>query len=134
KVVMSDDSRRVRFGTFELDLRSGDLWRAGKRRTLQEQPLAVLKVLLDHPGEVVTREDLCRPLWPDGTFVDFEHGLNAAIKRLRDSLGTDAGGAGLIQTVPRRGYRFTAAVEAVEDPKSEPESPPRPTWLTTWRA
>jgi eukaryotic-like serine/threonine-protein kinase len=134
---MSDGSRRVRFGTFELDLRSGDLWRAGRRRTLQEQPLAVLVVLLEHPGDVVRRDDLCALLWPDGTFVDFEHGLNAAVKRLRDSLGTDPEATGLIETVPRRGYRFTAAVELVEDPKPEPgpkPTPPRTSWLTTWRA
>jgi DNA-binding winged helix-turn-helix (wHTH) protein len=108
---MNEQSRRVRFGPFELDSRSGELWRNGRRVNLQEQPLAVLRALLDQPGEIVKREDLFRLLWPSDTFVDFEHGLNAAIKRLRDALGDNADVPRYIQTIPRRGYRFVDAVE-----------------------
>lgn len=124
---MTDDIRRVRFGTFELDLRSGDLWRNGQRRTLQEQPFIILKVLLDHPLDVVRRDELFRALWPDQAHGEFEHGLNAAVKRLRDTLGDDLEAACLIETVPKRGYRFTVASEPVAPvtlpalPEREPE-------------
>ena len=96
----------VRFGTFELSLRSGELRRRGLRVALQEQPLRILMALLERPGEVVTREDLCRRLWPEGTFVDFEHSLNAAVRRLRVTLGDDADVPRFVETVHKRGYRF----------------------------
>src|SRR3989442_14101892 len=101
----------VRFGPFELDVRSGDLRMDGLRVGLQEQPLQILTVLLERPGELVTREELRQRLWPADTFVDFEHGLNAAVKRLRDSVGDSADTPRFVETVPRRGYRFVAPVE-----------------------
>ena len=80
-------SGSFRFGVYELDLHSGELRKSGARLNLQQQPLQLLSVLLEQPGELVTREELRKRLWPDDTFVDFEHGLNAAVKRLRDTLG-----------------------------------------------
>ena len=96
----------VRFGIFELHARSGELRRQGRRLPLQEQPLRILTALLERPGEVVGREELCRRLWPDGTHVDFEHSLNAAVRRLRQSLGDDAEVPKFVETVHKRGYRF----------------------------
>ena len=109
-------SQRARFGPFELDLRSGELTNNGRRQTLPEQPLALLKALLERPGELVTRDELRHQLWPGDTFVDFEHGLNAAVKRLRDVLGDSADTPRFIETVPRRGYRFVAPVEGNGQP------------------
>src|SRR5579871_3544184 len=99
-----------RFGVFEVDLRSGELRRNGIKVKLQEQPLQVLGQLLERPGEVVTREDLRKHLWPADTFVDFDHSLNAAIRRLRDALGDSAENPTFVETVARRGYRFLAPV------------------------
>jgi len=101
----------VRVGAFELDLRSHELRSPAGRRRLQEQPFEILRALVAAPGAIVTREDLCRGLWPDGTFVDFEHSLNAAVKRLRAALGDNAIEPRYIETVPRRGYRLIAGVE-----------------------
>jgi TolB-like protein len=98
----------VRFGTFEIDLRSGELRRSGLRIVLQEQPRTVLLALLEQPGEIVAREELCARLWPRGTFVDFEHSLNAAVRRLRLALGDHADIPRFIETVHKRGYRFLA--------------------------
>jgi TolB-like protein/Tfp pilus assembly protein PilF len=103
----------VRFGTFELDDRSRELRDGGRRQRLQEQPYEVLRLLLERPGDVVTREELRQRLWPDGTTVDFEHSLNAAVKRLRAVLGDAAGAPRFVETLPRRGYRFVARVEPV---------------------
>ena len=100
--------RLVTFGVYELDLNSGELRKSGSRLAFQQQPLQLLSVLLERPGELVTREDLRKRLWPDDTFVDFEHGLNAAVKRLRDTLGDSAESPRFVETVPRRGYRFIA--------------------------
>jgi Tol biopolymer transport system component/DNA-binding winged helix-turn-helix (wHTH) protein len=113
-------SRVLRFGAFELDLRAGELRKQGVRTRLQEQPLQVLLLLLARPGEVVTREELREKLWPADTFVDFEHGLNAAVKRLRDALGDSADSPRFIETLPRRGYRFLLPVDgpARETPPS----------------
>ncbi len=105
----------VRFGVFELDRRSGELRKAGVRINLQEQALQVLTSLLERPGDLVARDELRRRLWPNGTFVDFEHGLNAVINRLRETLGDSADSPRFIQTVPRRGYRFIAPVEGAVD-------------------
>ena len=104
----ADSPRLVTFGVYELDLHSGELRKSGSRLALQQQPLQLLSVLLERPGELVTREDLRKRLWPDDTFVDFEHGLNAAVKRLRDTLGDSADSPRFVETVPRRGYRFIA--------------------------
>jgi TolB-like protein/DNA-binding winged helix-turn-helix (wHTH) protein len=94
------------FGPFEVNLRTGELRKRGVRVWLQEQPLRILVALLERPGEIVSREDLCRRLWPQGTFVDFEHSLNAAVRRLRVTLGDEAEVPRFVQTVHRRGYRF----------------------------
>jgi Tol biopolymer transport system component/DNA-binding winged helix-turn-helix (wHTH) protein len=104
-------SSPIRFGVFEVDLPSGELRRQGFKVKLQEQPLQVLVMLLERPGEVVTREDLQKKLWPGDTFVDFERGLNRAINKLREALGDDAESPHFIETLPRRGYRFLAPVE-----------------------
>ena len=101
----------LRFGAFELDARSGELRRDGHTVLLAEQPLRLLLALLDRPGQVVTRDELRRQLWRDDTFVDFEHGLNAAVKRLRDALGDSADSPQHIETLPRRGYRFIGPVD-----------------------
>jgi TolB-like protein/DNA-binding winged helix-turn-helix (wHTH) protein len=98
----------IGFGPFEINLRTGELRKRGIRLALQEQPLKILAALLEQPGEVVTREDLCRRLWPNGTFVDFEHSLNAAVRRLRIALGDEAETPKFVETVHRRGYRFLA--------------------------
>src|SRR5262245_6614237 len=104
---------RYRFGLFELDTRSGSLQRDGVTIQLQEQPLQVLLVLIEHPGAIVTREELRRRVWRDETFVDFDHGLNSIIRRLRDALGDQADDPSFIETLPRRGYRFLVPVEPV---------------------
>src|ERR671912_719036 len=109
----------VRFGVFELDLNTGELRKAGARINLPEQPFQVLEALLDRPGELVTREELRQRLWPSDTFVDYEHGLNAVVNRLRDTLGDSADRPRFIETVPRRGYRFIAPVEG-PDPDPTP--------------
>src|SRR5688572_27233009 len=105
-----------RFATFEVDLRARELRKGGIRIRLQDQPFEILAVMLERPGEVVTREELRERLWPAGTFVDFEHSLNAAIKRLRAALGDDADNPRFVETLHRRGYRFIAAVESEGQP------------------
>ncbi len=117
----------LRFGSFELDVRSRELRKDGKSVRLQEQPFEILRMMLERPGHVVTREELAARLWPDGTFVDFEHSLNAAVKRLRAALGDEADNPRFVETLPRRGYRFIAALDdgdAVE-PAAAPGSAPR---------
>ncbi len=104
-------AHRTRFGAFNVDLRSGEVYKHGIRMKLQGQPFQVLAVLLEHPGDVVTREELRQKLWPADTFVDFDTGLNSAIKKLRDVLGDSADEPRYIETLPRRGYRFIALVE-----------------------
>ena len=106
------DGKR-QFGVFELDLHAGELRRSGTKVKLQEQPFQVLSLLLEKPGEVVTREELRDRLWHADTFVDFDHGLNAAIKRLRNALGDSADNPTFVQTVARRGYRFLAPVSTI---------------------
>jgi TolB-like protein/Tfp pilus assembly protein PilF len=105
-----------RFATFEVDMRARELRKGGIRIRLQDQPFEILAVMLERPGEVVTREELRERLWPAGTFVDFEHSLNAAIKRLRAALGDDADNPRFVETLHRRGYRFIAAVESEGQP------------------
>src|SRR3974390_2021270 len=108
----------VRFGTFEADLVSGELRKNGMLIRLQEQPFQVLAMLLERPGEAVTREELRTLLWPSDTFVDFDHSLNTAVNKLREALGDAASNPRFIQTVARRGYRFLAPVQV-----GEPETP-----------
>jgi TolB-like protein len=103
--------QRIRFGLFEVDTRSGELRRQGSRINLQDQPFQALVLLLQHPGEMVSREELSKRLWPEDTFVDFERGLNKAINKLRAALRDDAEKPRFIETLPQRGYRFIAPVE-----------------------
>jgi TolB-like protein/DNA-binding winged helix-turn-helix (wHTH) protein/Flp pilus assembly protein TadD len=107
---LRDSPSVFRFGDFDLDLASAELRRNGIRIQLQSQPLKILALLLEHAGEVVSREELRENIWPDGTFVDFEHGLNTAIRKLRKALDDDAANPKLIETIPRAGYRFIGEV------------------------
>jgi TolB-like protein/tetratricopeptide (TPR) repeat protein len=111
---------RLRFGAFELDVRSRELRRGDRLVRLQQQPFEILRMMLERPGDVVTREALRRRLWPDGTFVDFEHSLNAAVKRLRAALGDDADNPRFVETLPRRGYRFIGHTLASDEADAEP--------------
>ena len=108
--AQNGNSSSVRFGVFEANLASAELRKSGQKIKLQEQPFQVLTILLENPGEVVTREQFRATLWPADTFVDFDHGLNAAIKRLRDALGDSADSPRFVETLARRGYRFIAPV------------------------
>ncbi len=99
-------TRRYRFGIFEVDSATGELRRNGVRVKLHSQPLQVLFMLLDRPGEMLTREEICRELWPAGTFVDYEHGVNSAVNRLREALGDKASNPRFVETLARKGYRF----------------------------
>jgi cholera toxin transcriptional activator len=107
-------ARRYRFGTFEADAATGELRRQGVRVRLNSQPFQLLLLLVERPGELLTREEICRELWPGGTFVDYEHGVNSAINRLREALRDTAGNPRFIETLARRGYRFVAPVERFE--------------------
>ena len=111
-----------RFGLFEADLGTGELRKRGRKVALQDQPFQVLALLLQHPGEIVSREDLQRVLWPADTFVEFEHGVNTAIKKLRQALGDSADNPRFIETLPRKGYRFIAPVnyQPIPTPASIP--------------
>ncbi len=114
----------ARFGPYRVDFRAGELHKHGIRIRLQDQPLQILALLLKFPGEVVTREELRQKLWPEDTFVDFDHGLNNAINRLREALNDSADEPRYIETLPRRGYRFIAALEADIPPgPAEPAAP-----------
>jgi DNA-binding winged helix-turn-helix (wHTH) protein len=120
---------RYRFGAFELDSATGELRRSGLRVKLHSQPFHVLLMLLDRPGEMLTREEICRELWPEGTYVDYEHGVNSAVNRLREALGDQARNPRFVETLARRGYRFLAPVQRVvleEEPAAPPESPAPP--------
>jgi TolB-like protein/DNA-binding winged helix-turn-helix (wHTH) protein len=108
----------IRFGPFEADLASRELRKEGRKVKLQEQPFRVLSMLLAHPGQVVTREQLHQALWPADTFVAFDHGLNTAIKKLRQALDDSADGPGFIETLPRQGYRFVGVVSMPAETKS----------------
>src|SRR5437868_10279000 len=110
-------TRVIRFGEFEADLRSGELRKSGVRIKLHQQPFQVLAVLIERAGDVVSREELKSRLWGSDTFVDFDVGLNSAIKKLRDALGDSAESPNYVETLPRKGYRFIAPVS--ELPSSE---------------
>ena len=120
----------IRFSVFELDLEAGELRRNGSKIRLQEQPLQILVSLLERPGKVVTREELRRKLWPADTFVDFDHGLNAAIRRLREALDDSAETPRFVETVARRGYRFIAPVQGITPANLRPPvaASIRPRW------
>lgn len=105
--------RRYRFGVFEADAATGELRRQGIRIKLNAQPFQVLLLLLERPRQLLTREEIARILWPDGTFVDYEHGLNSAVNRIREALGDTAGNPRFVETLARRGYRFVAPVERI---------------------
>ena len=109
---MSTQARVARFGPFEADLRTGELRRAGRTIELQELPFRILAALLERPGELVTREELRATAWPDGVFLDFEHGLNKAVNKIRRALGDRADEPRFVATLPGRGYRFLAAVHS----------------------
>src|SRR5271168_4253314 len=118
---------RLCFGVFELDLRAGELRKHGLRVRLQEQPFQLLAMLLEHAGEVVTREELQKKLWPADTFVDFDHGLNKAISKIREALSDSAESPHFVETVARRGYRFLAEVKVVDAvPVHSPELTTQP--------
>ena len=102
---------RIAFDRFDVDLRSGELRKNGRRLRLQEQPFQLLALLLERPGEVVTREEICRKLWQADTFVDFDHSLGTAINKIREALGDSADHPRFVETLPRRGYRFVGKIE-----------------------
>src|SRR5215471_4056449 len=119
---------RLSFGIFEVDRESGELLKRGSLLRVQEKPLQLLLLLLEHPGEIVLREDLQRRLWPNGTYVDFDKGLNTAVKKLRYALGDSPDKPVFIETIPRRGYRFIAPISGngflpEEPPAVEPIFP-----------
>jgi cholera toxin transcriptional activator len=105
------EKKTITFGVFELDVTAGELRKGGMRLRLQGQPFQVLLLLLERAGEVVTREELQQSLWPSDTFVDFDHSLNTAINKLRETLGDSASSPRFIETLARRGYRFIAPVQ-----------------------
>src|SRR6185437_13057222 len=117
---------KLTFGLFEVDLESGELWKAGFRVKLQTQPFKVLAALLERPGQIVTREDLQLRLWGRDTVVDFDHSLGTAINKIREALGDSADNPRYIETLAKRGYRFIAPVNVLHTPAStvnEPISP-----------
>jgi len=126
----------VRFGDFEFDPRTGQLRRGDTLIKLQQQPAKILALLVSRPGEVVTRQELAREVWGSETFVDFEQGLNFAIRQIRAALGDDAEGARFLQTLPKRGYRFITLEDALSDPAySLPDSyvgEEGTSWLDHW--
>ena len=109
----SGSARRFRFGTFEADASSGELRRQGIRIKLHAQPFQILVMLLERPGEVLSREEISQALWSDGTVVDYDHGVNSAVNRIREALGDTASNPRFVETLARRGYRFVAPVEAI---------------------
>src|SRR5215471_4930879 len=114
-------SRRVSFGVFDIDLETGELRKHGLRIRLQRQPFEVLALLIERAGDLVTREELQQKLWPANTFVDFDHGLNKAINKIREALGDSADAPRFVETVARRGYRFLADVKVYAPPVATPE-------------
>src|SRR5271169_169727 len=117
-----ESPQRVLFGLFEADLQSGELWKAGKRIKIQSQPFKVLSVLLEHPGEVVSREDLQLRVWGKDTIVDFEHSLGTAINKIREALSDSAENPRFVETLARRGYRFIAPVTFSQGRASAPRT------------
>jgi len=133
-VITPSPPRVVKFGVFEVDFEAGEIRKAGVRQKLAGQPFQVLQVLLEHPQEIVTREELRERLWPGNTFVDYELALKKAVNRLREVLGDSAESPRFIETVPRRGYRLLGAVEAVHRTENLPASATLPsTRRTPWK-
>jgi eukaryotic-like serine/threonine-protein kinase len=124
--VLHPQTRFLRFGPFELDIRAGELRKHGIRIKLREQPVQVLVMLLEHPGEVVLREEIRLRLWPDNTVIEFDHGINTAIQKLRNALGESGDNPRYIETVARRGYRFLGEVQQPAEPQSKPATKPAP--------
>jgi DNA-binding winged-HTH domains len=112
----------LRFGTYELNPHSGELRKAGVRIKVQQQPLKLLEILLEHPGKVVTREELRACIWPDESFGDFDQAVNVAVAKLRGALSDSADNPRYIETIPRRGYRFIAEVAVLARDSEKPES------------
>ncbi len=121
--------RVIRFGVFQADLRTAELFKNGRKIKLQEQPFQVLGMLLEKSGEIVTREELQRKLWPADTFVDFDHAINIAVKKIRDALGDSANTPRYIETLARRGYRFIYPVEWLPLDTPRPVPAPSPSWI-----
>jgi DNA-binding winged helix-turn-helix (wHTH) protein len=119
-------ARRNRFGAFEADAATGELRRQGILIKLNAQPFQVLLMLVERPGQLLTREEISRELWPGGTFVDYEHGVNSAVNRIREALGDTAGNSRFVQTLARRGYRFVAPVERIGPSESQSAASSRP--------
>jgi DNA-binding winged helix-turn-helix (wHTH) protein len=107
----AQSSKLLRFDAFEVDLRAGELYKGGRKIKLQDQPFQVLAMMLERQGEMVTREEMQKRLWPADTFVDFDHSLNTAIKKLRQALGDDKKKPRYVETLPKRGYRFLGTVK-----------------------
>jgi DNA-binding winged helix-turn-helix (wHTH) protein len=107
------EARRYRFGAFEADAATGELRRQGVKVRIHAQPFQVLMMLVERQGEVVSREEISRELWPEGTFVDYEHGVNSAVNRVREALGDKANSPRFVETLARKGYRFVAPVERI---------------------
>jgi DNA-binding winged helix-turn-helix (wHTH) protein/Tol biopolymer transport system component len=119
--TVNNGNRTIRFGAFEADLPSGEIRKSGSRVKLQDQPFKVLQILLEHPGDLVTREELQSRIWPEDSFGDFDHAVNVAVGKLRAALGDSAENPSFIETVPRRGYRFVATLdEAPVDTHPQP--------------
>ena len=120
--LTSRRARLYRFGPFELDVRAGELHKHGIRLRLREQALRLLLLMLEHAGEIVLRDEIRFRLWPNETVVEFDNGINTAIRRLRDVLGESAEKPRYIETMARRGYRFLGEVETVDEPLPAPRS------------
>src|SRR5580693_4569485 len=116
-------SRTIRFGAFEADLHSGEVRKSGNRVKLQDQPFKVLQILLERPGDLVSREELQTRIWPEETYGDFDHAVNVAVGKLRTALGDSADNPSFIETVPRRGYRFVARLERTQIEPAPPAPP-----------
>src|SRR5271156_7185533 len=120
---VQNGSRTIRFGAFEADLHSGEVRKSGNRIKLQDQPFKVLEILLERPGNLVTREELQTRIWPEETYGDFDHAVNVAVGKLRTALGDSADNPSFIETVPRRGYRFVARLECAHVEAAPPPPP-----------
>src|SRR5712692_6716474 len=127
--VMEKPGSNLRFGDFDADFRTQELREQGARVKLPQQSFQILQMLLERPGELVSRDELRQALWPADTFVDFDHGLNNSIKRIRDALGDSAESPRYIETLPRLGYRFIGSIDGKPDvPSPAPVPPPRYRW------
>src|SRR6266550_4081894 len=122
--AIPSQSRVIKFGVFEVDLQAGEVRKAGMRQRLAGQPFQLLQVLLEHPQEIVTREELRQRMWPGNTFVDYELALKKAVNRLREVFGDSAESPHFIETVPRHGYRFIGSITPLPSNPSDPREPP----------